>query len=153
MHSLHKTYSLSASREELMWSSSSAGVFYTPGIIADVSAFAVQDLALSTDEALPVFNRCAVHALAAAYLNLICQLTTVPAFCQHIHEVWAWALCVCVRVSECQEPLLINCLFPSALQVIEVRQKESPYLLPEGVFIDNPRYVPATLSSPFSQTI
>ncbi|XP_041814839.1 protein EFR3 homolog B isoform X3 [Chelmon rostratus] len=77
-------------------------------------ALALQDLALSTDEALPVFNRCAVHALAAAYLNLICQLTTVPAFCQHIHEV------------------------------IEVRQKESPYLLPEGVFIDNPR-LPSSL--------
>ncbi|XP_042359177.1 protein EFR3 homolog B isoform X1 [Plectropomus leopardus] len=70
---------------------------------------ALQDLALSTDEALPVYNRCAVHALAAAYLNLICQLTTVPAFCQHIHEV------------------------------IEVRQKESPYLLPEDVFVDNPK--------------
>uniref|UniRef100_A0A3P9CJQ5 EFR3 homolog B n=1 Tax=Maylandia zebra TaxID=106582 RepID=A0A3P9CJQ5_9CICH len=50
-------------------------------------ALALQDLALSTDEALPVYNRCAVHALVAAYLNLICQLTTVPAFCQHIHEV------------------------------------------------------------------
>lgn len=57
--------------------------------------FPVQDLALSTDEAMPVYNRCAVHALAAAYLNLICQLTTVPAFCQHIHEVWTWAsLCI-----------------------------------------------------------
>lgn len=62
-----------------------------------VSLFPVQDLALSTDEALPVYNRCAVHALVAAYLNLICQLTTVPAFCQHIHEVCVWAsLCVCV---------------------------------------------------------
>ncbi|XP_061559790.1 protein EFR3 homolog B isoform X1 [Phycodurus eques] len=77
-------------------------------------ALALQDLALSTDEALPVYNRCAVHALAAAYLNLICQLTTVPAFCQHIHEV------------------------------IEVRQKESPYLLPEDVFIDVPR-LPSSL--------
>ncbi|GLD59862.1 protein EFR3 homolog B isoform X3 [Lates japonicus] len=77
-------------------------------------ALALQDLALSTDEALPIFNRCAVHALAAAYLNLICQLTTVPAFCQHIHEV------------------------------IEVRQKESPYLLPEDVFIDNPK-LPSSL--------
>uniref|UniRef100_A0A668TTI6 Protein EFR3 homolog B n=1 Tax=Oreochromis aureus TaxID=47969 RepID=A0A668TTI6_OREAU len=76
-------------------------------------ALALQDLALSTDEALPVYNRCAVHALVAAYLNLICQLTTVPAFCQHIHEV------------------------------IEVRQKESPYLLPEAVFVDSPKYVPA----------
>lgn len=77
-------------------------------------ALALQDLALSTDEALPVYNRCAVHALAAAYLNLICQLTTVPAFCQHIHEV------------------------------IEVRQKESPHLLPEDVFVDNPK-LPSSL--------
>ncbi|XP_054474081.1 protein EFR3 homolog B [Anoplopoma fimbria] len=77
-------------------------------------AIALQDLALSTDEALPVYNRCAVHAIAAAYLNLICQLTTVPAFCQHIHEV------------------------------IEVRQKESPYLLPEDVFIENPK-LPSSL--------
>lgn len=52
-----------------------------------ICSSSLQDLALSTDEALPAFNRCAVHALAAAYLNLICQLTTVPAFCQHIHEV------------------------------------------------------------------
>ncbi|XP_033931797.1 protein EFR3 homolog B isoform X1 [Gymnodraco acuticeps] len=77
-------------------------------------ALALQDLALSTDEALPVYNRCAVHAIAAAYLNLICQLTTVPAFCQHIHEV------------------------------IEVRQKERSYLLPEDVFIDNPK-LPSSL--------
>uniref|UniRef100_A0A674PIE5 EFR3 homolog B n=1 Tax=Takifugu rubripes TaxID=31033 RepID=A0A674PIE5_TAKRU len=80
-------------------------------------ALALQDLALSTDEALPVFNRCAIHAVAAAYLNLICQLTTVPAFCQHIHEV------------------------------IELRQKETPYLLPEDVFIENPKYVPITFIS------
>lgn len=77
-------------------------------------AVALQDLALSTDEALPVYNRCAVHALAAAYLNLICQLTTVPAFCQHIHEV------------------------------IEVRQKENPFLLPEDVFVNNPK-LPSSL--------
>ncbi|KAK5605349.1 Protein EFR3 B [Crenichthys baileyi] len=77
-------------------------------------ALALQDLALSTDEGLPVYNRCAVHALAAAYLNLICQLTTVPAFCQHIHEV------------------------------IEVRQKDGPYLLPEDVFIDYPK-LPSSL--------
>lgn len=66
----------------------------------DVSPYPVQDLALSTDEALPVYNRCAVHALAAAYLNLICQLTTVPAFCQHIHEVLAkTSLCIYIYVS------------------------------------------------------
>ncbi|XP_046877465.1 protein EFR3 homolog B isoform X2 [Hypomesus transpacificus] len=75
---------------------------------------ALQDLALSPEESLSVYNRCAVHALAAAYLNLICQLTTVPTFCQHIHEV------------------------------IEVRQKDFPHLLPEDVFIDNPK-LPASL--------
>uniref|UniRef100_A0A8C1G2E1 EFR3 homolog Bb (S. cerevisiae) n=1 Tax=Cyprinus carpio TaxID=7962 RepID=A0A8C1G2E1_CYPCA len=50
-------------------------------------ALALQDLALSSEEMLPVYNRCAVHALSSAYLNLISQLTTVPAFCQHVHEV------------------------------------------------------------------
>uniref|UniRef100_A0A673I1U0 Protein EFR3 homolog B n=1 Tax=Sinocyclocheilus rhinocerous TaxID=307959 RepID=A0A673I1U0_9TELE len=77
-------------------------------------ALALQDLALSSEETLPVYNRCAVHALSSAYLNLISQLTTVPAFCQHVHEV------------------------------IEMRQKESPYLLPEDVFIENPK-IPKTL--------
>ncbi|XP_061098566.1 protein EFR3 homolog B isoform X2 [Conger conger] len=71
-------------------------------------ALAMQDLALSNEDMLPVYNRCAVHALSAAYLNLICQLTTVPSFCQHVHEV------------------------------IETRQKEVPFLLPESVFIENP---------------
>ncbi|XP_036405374.1 protein EFR3 homolog B isoform X3 [Megalops cyprinoides] len=77
-------------------------------------ALALQDLALTNEDTLPVYNRCAVHALSAAYLNLICQLTTVPSFCQHVHEV------------------------------IEVRQKEFPFLLPEDVFIENPR-IPKTL--------
>ncbi|TRY86916.1 hypothetical protein DNTS_002194 [Danionella cerebrum] len=71
-------------------------------------------LALALQETLPVFNRCAVHALSSAYLNLISQLTTVPAFCQHVHEV------------------------------IEMREKEVPYLLPEDVFIENPK-MPKTL--------
>lgn len=101
----------------------------------------MKDLALSPDESLPVYNRCAIHALAAAYLNLICQLTTVPAFCQHVHEVedleflsdtFVWFTIICVN----KRPL------SSALQVIEVRQKESHYLLPEDIFIDNPKYVP-----------
>ncbi|MEE6518692.1 hypothetical protein FKM82_029857 [Ascaphus truei] len=48
---------------------------------------AVQELALNNEDNLPVYNRCAMYALCAAYLNLISQLTTVPAFCQHIHEV------------------------------------------------------------------
>ncbi|KTF79973.1 hypothetical protein cypCar_00032014, partial [Cyprinus carpio] len=102
--------------------------FSTISIISDISVlklkvdkcsrqdnlFMKKDLALSSEEMLPVYNRCAVHALSSAYLNLISQLTTVPAFCQHVHEV------------------------------IEMRQKESPYLLPEDVFIENPK-IPKTL--------
>ncbi|XP_073529951.1 protein EFR3 homolog B isoform X2 [Phyllobates terribilis] len=71
---------------------------------------AVQDLALNNEDNLPAYNRCALHALCAAYLNLISQLTTVPAFCQHIHEV------------------------------IEMRKKEGAYLLPEDVFVGKPRW-------------
>ncbi|KAG8122970.1 hypothetical protein E2320_018417 [Naja naja] len=66
---------------------------------------AIQELAQVNEDNLPLYSRCALYALGAAYLNLISQLTTVPAFCQHIHEV------------------------------IEMRKKEAPYLLPEGVFI------------------
>ncbi|XP_078005943.1 protein EFR3 homolog B isoform X2 [Phascolarctos cinereus] len=70
---------------------------------------AVQEMAHINEENLPAYNRCALYALGAAYLNLISQLTAVPAFCQHIHEV------------------------------IETRQKEAPYLLPEDVFVERPR--------------
>ncbi|XP_074803468.1 protein EFR3 homolog B isoform X5 [Natator depressus] len=70
---------------------------------------AVQEIAQINEDNLPVYNRCALYALGAAYLNLISQLTTVPAFCQHIHEV------------------------------LETRQKEAPYLLPEDVFVETPR--------------
>ncbi|XP_037668987.1 protein EFR3 homolog B isoform X1 [Choloepus didactylus] len=70
---------------------------------------AVQDVAQANEENLPVYNRCALYALGAAYLDLISQLTTVPAFCQHIREV------------------------------IETRKKEAPYLLPEDVFVERPR--------------
>ncbi|XP_052009535.1 protein EFR3 homolog B-like isoform X2 [Xyrauchen texanus] len=68
-------------------------------------ALALQDLAL-TEDALPLYNLCAIHALSAAYLNLISQLTTVPTFCQHVHEV------------------------------IESRKKLVPFLLPEDVLAE-----------------
>uniref|UniRef100_A0A452VCA3 EFR3 homolog B n=1 Tax=Ursus maritimus TaxID=29073 RepID=A0A452VCA3_URSMA len=70
---------------------------------------AVQDVAQVNEENLPVYNRCALYALGAAYLNLISQLTAVPAFCQHVREV------------------------------IETRKKEAPYMLPEDVFVERPR--------------
>ncbi|XP_053316713.1 protein EFR3 homolog B [Spea bombifrons] len=71
---------------------------------------AIQDMAINNEDNLPAYSRCAMHALCAAYLNLISQLTTVPAFCQHIHEV------------------------------IEMRKKDAPYLLPEDVFSEKPRW-------------
>uniref|UniRef100_H9GHJ6 EFR3 homolog B n=2 Tax=Anolis carolinensis TaxID=28377 RepID=H9GHJ6_ANOCA len=70
---------------------------------------AMQELAQVNEDNLPLYSRCALYALGAAYLNLISQLTTVPAFVQHIHEV------------------------------IEMRQKEAPFMLPEGVFTEKPR--------------
>uniref|UniRef100_A0A8B9LJC4 EFR3 homolog Bb (S. cerevisiae) n=1 Tax=Astyanax mexicanus TaxID=7994 RepID=A0A8B9LJC4_ASTMX len=85
-------------------------------------ALALQDLALASEETLPVYNRCAVHALSAAYLNLICQLTTVPTFCQHVHEV------------------------------IEVRQKDCPFLLPEDIFIEDPK-IPEVLEKPEGEVL
>uniref|UniRef100_M3ZN93 EFR3 homolog B n=1 Tax=Xiphophorus maculatus TaxID=8083 RepID=M3ZN93_XIPMA len=76
-------------------------------------ALALQDLALCTDEDLTIYNRCAVHALSAAYLNLICQLTTVPAFCQHIHEV-----CETERKKNLFNILLSQILLPPSLERI-----------------------------------
>lgn len=70
---------------------------------------AVQEIAQINEDNLTAYNRCALFALGAAYLNLISQLITVPTFCQHIHEV------------------------------IQMRQKEAPYLLPEDVFVEKPR--------------
>ncbi|XP_072906417.1 protein EFR3 homolog B-like isoform X6 [Hemitrygon akajei] len=66
--------------------------------------FMKKELSLNNEDNLPVWSRCAIHALASAYLNFISQLTTLPAFCQNIQ------------------------------QVIETRQKEAPYLLPDGIF-------------------
>ncbi|XP_074641716.1 protein EFR3 homolog A-like [Tubulanus polymorphus] len=36
---------------------------------------------------LPLTHKCAVHSVVAAYLNLISQLTAIPAFCQHCTKV------------------------------------------------------------------
>ncbi|CAG09173.1 unnamed protein product, partial [Tetraodon nigroviridis] len=56
-------------------------------------------------------------------------------------------LCViaraCVLSQRSKDPSSVNC-FSTAPQVIEFRQKESPYLLPEGVFIENPK-LPSSL--------
>ncbi|XP_074520433.1 LOW QUALITY PROTEIN: protein EFR3 homolog B-like [Halichoeres trimaculatus] len=70
---------------------------------------ALQELALSNQECLSVFNRCGVHALCAVFLHLLSQLGPPPALHQHV------------------------------TQVIESRQRSCPHLLPDAVFCDSPR--------------
>ncbi|XP_077991157.1 protein EFR3 homolog B-like isoform X1 [Glandiceps talaboti] len=70
-------------------------------------ALAFQELASKPDGKLTVHHQCAIHAVVASYLNLISQLTAIPAFCQHI------------------------------LQVIEERRKRAAYLVPDVVFDEN----------------
>ncbi|XP_020563623.1 protein EFR3 homolog B-like isoform X3 [Oryzias latipes] len=70
---------------------------------------AMQELALSSQENLSVFNRCGIHAVCSASLNLLSQLGPPPALRQHVAEV------------------------------TETRQKEAPYLLPDHILCEKPR--------------
>lgn len=65
-------------------------------------AIALQDMAISNEENLTMFNRCGTMALVAAYLNFLSQMIASPPFCQHVNKV------------------------------IETRNLEAPYLLPEN---------------------
>ena len=49
------------------------------------NCFILQDMACSSP--LPITHKCAVNAVVAAYLNLMSQLTAIPALCQHIDTV------------------------------------------------------------------
>ncbi|XP_044540239.1 protein EFR3 homolog A [Gracilinanus agilis] len=69
-------------------------------------AIALQDNAIVNEDNLPMFHRCAMMALVAAYLNFLSQMIAVPAFCQHVSKV------------------------------IEIRTMEAPYFLPEHIFRD-----------------
>ncbi|NWH99986.1 EFR3A protein, partial [Tichodroma muraria] len=69
-------------------------------------AIALQDVAIINEDNLPMFNRCGVMALVAAYLNFLSQMIAVPAFCQHVSKV------------------------------IETRSVEAAYFLPETIFKD-----------------
>uniref|UniRef100_A0A4W3JC81 Protein EFR3 homolog A n=1 Tax=Callorhinchus milii TaxID=7868 RepID=A0A4W3JC81_CALMI len=66
-------------------------------------ALAMQDVAVSNEDNLPMYNRCAILALVAGYLNFLSQMIAIPAFCQHVNKV------------------------------IEMRNNEAPYLLPENI--------------------
>uniref|UniRef100_A0A5F9CKM8 EFR3 homolog A n=1 Tax=Oryctolagus cuniculus TaxID=9986 RepID=A0A5F9CKM8_RABIT len=67
---------------------------------------ALQDSAIINEDNLPMFHRCGIMALVAAYLNFVSQMIAVPAFCQHVSKV------------------------------IEIRTMEAPYFLPEHIFRD-----------------
>uniref|UniRef100_A0A5F4VWU1 Protein EFR3 homolog A n=1 Tax=Callithrix jacchus TaxID=9483 RepID=A0A5F4VWU1_CALJA len=74
-------------------------------------AIALQDSAIINEDNLPMFHRCGIMALVAAYLNFVSQMIAVPAFCQHVSKV------------------------------IEIRTMEAPYFLPEHIFRDKCMYV------------
>uniref|UniRef100_A0AAX7VI52 EFR3 homolog B n=1 Tax=Astatotilapia calliptera TaxID=8154 RepID=A0AAX7VI52_ASTCA len=65
---------------------------------------ALQEMTLSNQECLSVFNRCGIHALCAAFLNLLSQLGPPPTLHQHITQVKSVlcviTLCVCIRLPE-----------------------------------------------------
>lgn len=87
-----------------------------------------QEMALANEENLPMFNRCGVMALVAAYLNFLSQMITNPLFCQHVSKVG-------------EVPRFLGfCFFQRLMvpppQVIELRKMRAPYLLPEHVFRD-----------------
>ncbi|KAK2183320.1 hypothetical protein NP493_315g01029 [Ridgeia piscesae] len=50
-------------------------------------ALGIQHMAKVGD--LPITHKCAIHAIVAAHLNLISQLTAVPALCEHVAVVIA----------------------------------------------------------------
>ncbi|XP_016096819.1 protein EFR3 homolog A-like [Sinocyclocheilus grahami] len=67
-------------------------------------SIALQDMALANEENMPMFIRCGIMALIAAYLNFLSQMIANPPFCQHVSKV------------------------------IEMRNLDAPHLLPEHVF-------------------
>ncbi|XP_075438067.1 protein EFR3 homolog A isoform X2 [Ascaphus truei] len=69
-------------------------------------AIALQDIAITNEDNLQMINRCSIMALVAAYLNFLSQMISVPAFCQHVSKV------------------------------IETRNVDAPYFLPEIIFRD-----------------
>uniref|UniRef100_A0A667ZB46 Protein EFR3 homolog A n=2 Tax=Myripristis murdjan TaxID=586833 RepID=A0A667ZB46_9TELE len=69
-------------------------------------AIALQEMALVNEENMPMFIRCGIMALVAAYLNFLSQMIANPPFCQHVSKV------------------------------IELRNMDAPYLLPEHIFRD-----------------
>lgn len=56
----------------------------------------VQDMALANEENMPMFIRCGIMALVAAYLNFLSQMIANPPFCQHVSKVCRLSIAHCV---------------------------------------------------------
>ncbi|KAM4556106.1 protein EFR3 homolog A isoform 2-T2 [Fundulus diaphanus] len=69
-------------------------------------SIALQEMALNNEENMPMSIRCGIMALVAAYLNFLSQMIANPPFCQHVSKV------------------------------IELRNMDASYLLPEHIFRD-----------------
>uniref|UniRef100_A0A8C6VW81 Protein EFR3 homolog A n=1 Tax=Nothobranchius furzeri TaxID=105023 RepID=A0A8C6VW81_NOTFU len=69
-------------------------------------SMALQEMALANEENMPMFIRCGIMALVAAYLNFLSKMIAHLPLCQHVSKV------------------------------IELRNLDAPYLLPEHVFRD-----------------
>uniref|UniRef100_A0A8C6U6U2 Protein EFR3 homolog A n=1 Tax=Neogobius melanostomus TaxID=47308 RepID=A0A8C6U6U2_9GOBI len=74
-------------------------------VVIDLIRVAV-DMSLVNEENLPMWTRCAIMALVAAYFNFLSQMIANSALCQHVSKV------------------------------IELRTLDAPYLLPEHIFRD-----------------
>lgn len=77
---------------------------------------ALQDLALSNQESLSVYNRCGVHSVCVVFMSVVCQLGPPPA------------------------------LRAVVSQVVENRKRSAPYLLPDSLFSESPSLPEAELT-------
>ncbi|KAK2095008.1 membrane anchoring protein efr3a [Saguinus oedipus] len=123
-------------------------------------AIALQDSAIINEDNLPMFHRCGIMALVAAYLNFVSQMIAVPAFCQHVSKskkqthplikhLSKYLMPITKEInitradylfahSSLEEPDHTSGLTPSTqvAKVIEIRTMEAPYFLPEHIFRD-----------------
>ncbi|KAG9355878.1 hypothetical protein JZ751_000722 [Albula glossodonta] len=91
------------------------------------------DMVLANEENMAMFIRCSIMALVAAYLNFLSQMIANPPFCQHVSKVGAAPLYR--RVSKPGvTPYSYYFCEGGAMPVLEMRNLEAPYLLPEHVF-------------------
>ncbi|KAH0617435.1 hypothetical protein JD844_015634 [Phrynosoma platyrhinos] len=116
-------------------------------------AIALQDIAILNEDNLPMFHRCTIMAVVAAYLNFLSQMIAVPAFCQHVSKSYSWKEVENFTVGACKEEVSelvkLRKLYPPELigimKVIETRNVEAPYFLPETIFREKKCTLPKSL--------